>query len=95
MLIVIGQGRIQPDRRQEMGAAVGAMVGDARNDDGCVSYSFFRDLVDDDVLVNVEVWRDQEALDAHMGHAHTQEFFSRIGPLLDGEPTSTIHSASV
>jgi len=95
MVIVIGRGRVRPEGRQEMGAAVTVIVDESRNDDGCLSYAFFRDLVDDDVLVSVEVWRDQAALDAHMGHAHTREFLSRIGPLLEGEPTTVTHSTSL
>ena len=39
-------------------------------------YGFYADVTDPDVVLSVEVWRDQEALDAHMRHAHTQEFLA-------------------
>lgn len=67
------------------------MVAATKGDDGCESYGFFADLNDSDRRVNVEVWRDQHALDEHMSHEHTREFLTSMADLVDGEPEMTIH----
>ena len=55
---------------------------------GCQLYGFYADVTNPDVILSVEVWRDQAALDAHMGHDHTQTFLqtvpdARRGPARD------------
>jgi quinol monooxygenase YgiN len=46
------------------------------------------------VILGVEVWRDQAALDAHMDHPHTREFLAAAGPLIDGTPTMRVHTVA-
>lgn len=91
MLIVIGNARVQPARRNELVAAAREVVSASRGDEGCQSYGFYVDLTDENVIVSVEVWRDQAALDAHMAHPHTQEFLARTTGLLDGIPETAFH----
>lgn len=50
------------------------MVRASRAEDGCLDYSFARDLADPDMLVLFERWRDRAALDAHGQSSHMAEF---------------------
>ena len=94
MLIVLGSARAEPGRREELVAAARAVTTATRGDDGCLSYVFAADLVDPDVVVSVEVWRDRDALDAHMTHDHTVDFLATVGDLVSGAPTLSIHTVS-
>ena len=94
MLIVVGSARARPGRRDELVSAARNAAVAVRGDDGCVSYGFFVDIEDEDVVANVEIWRDRAALDAHMTHAHTQEFLQRIADLFDGEPSMAVHEVA-
>ena len=58
-----------------------------RAEDGCVRYELFQDLRDENVLVFVEEWRDQTALQAHGGREHMVEAQTRMKDLLTGKPT--------
>ena len=66
MLIIIGEAQAAPGRRDQMLEAVTAMATATKSDDGCVSYGFYADVTRPEVILGVEVWRDQAALDAHM-----------------------------
>ena len=57
--------------RQALADAVLAVAAAAEHDDGCMVYEFSVDLLDAEMIRNVEVWRDQKALDEHMTHDHT------------------------
>lgn len=54
--------------------AIVAMVRASRAEDGCIDYTFARDLADPNVLVLFERWRDQAALQAHGASEHMAEF---------------------
>ena len=91
MLIVIGNARALPGRREDLVSAARAVVADTRVDDGCEAYGFYADLSDEDTILSLEIWRDQAALDAHMKHPHTHDFLARAGELVDGTPTMSFH----
>lgn len=59
---------------EEAIAAVVAMMQASRAEDGCLDYTFARDLADPNTLVLFERWRDREALAAHGASAHMAEF---------------------
>lgn len=46
----------------------------SRAEDGCLDYTFGRDLSDPQVLVLFERWRDAEALAAHGQSDHMRQF---------------------
>ncbi|MBX7540960.1 putative quinol monooxygenase [Qipengyuania sphaerica] len=53
-----------------MQKAMVEMVRASRAEDGCLDYSFARDIADPDTLVLFERWRDRAALEAHGTSAH-------------------------
>lgn len=93
MLIVIGEAQAAPGRRDQMLEAANTMAAATRLDEGCESYGFYVDATRDDVVLSVEVWRDQAALDAHMDHDHTQRFMANVPDLVAGAPTMRFFTA--
>ncbi|MBJ8342434.1 antibiotic biosynthesis monooxygenase [Antrihabitans sp. YC3-6] len=92
MIIITGSARALPGRRDQLVAASIDIVAATRADDGCLSYGFYANLTDPELIVSVEVWRDQAALDEHMGHAHTTDFLAVAGTVVDGEPDMDIQT---
>jgi quinol monooxygenase YgiN len=86
MLIVIGQASPRSGRRQDLLDAVAEMARATRSDEGCELYGFYADVTDRDVILSVEVWHDQAALDAHMSHDHTLSFVRSVPGLVAGPP---------
>jgi len=85
MLLITGTARPAPGTRDRLVAAVRDVSDATQGETGCVLYQFAFSL-DGDAITSVELWRDQAALDAHMGHEHTQRFISSLDGLLDGVP---------
>ena len=94
MLIVIGSATAAPGRRDELVAAARAVAAATRADDGCLAYSFAADVEDPDRVLSVEVWRDRDALDAHMRHDHTRAFLEVTPDLIAGEPVMSVHEVA-
>jgi quinol monooxygenase YgiN len=91
VLIVIGSARARADDREGLASAAREMAAATRCDDGCQAYGFYADLADENTILSLEIWRDREALDAHMAHPHTQQFLTRAAGLIDGIPTMDFH----
>ena len=93
MLIVIGEAEAAPGCREEMLEAVTTVTTATAMDDGCVSYGFYSDVTRPTVILGVEVWRDQAALDAHLSHDHTATFIATVSSLVAGEPVMHFYDA--
>jgi len=93
VLIIIGEAQAAPGRRDQMLEAVTAMATATKSDDGCVSYGFYADVTRPEVILGVEVWRDQAALDAHMTHDHTTHFLATAPGLVAGAPVMRFFTA--
>lgn len=74
MLIIEGWVRFAPGELAKIAAVAEAMVAETLKEDGCLHYSFARDMTDPDVLRIAERWADQESLDAHSRSPHMAAF---------------------
>lgn len=74
MIQVNGTVRMADNIGEDTMTALIAMVTKSRAEDGCLDYSYARDLIDPQTMVVFERWRDQEALEAHFASAHMAEF---------------------
>jgi len=94
VLIVIGIAQAALGRRADLIAAAQAVAAPTRSDAGCEAYGFYTNVLDDDAILSVEIWRDQAALDEHMTHEHTRVFIDAVGGLVAGEPVMTFYEVS-
>ncbi|MFA6219397.1 MAG: putative quinol monooxygenase [Erythrobacter sp.] len=74
MIQINGTIKLPGNAGQDVIDAVVKMVRASRAEDGCLDYTFARDLVDPDTLILFERWRDRKALAAHGTSAHMAEF---------------------
>lgn len=85
MLVVIATLPGNPEKREEITTALTKAAAASREDPGCVSYAFHVDMENVDHYVSVELWEDQESLDAHFGTPHVAELMGKAPELLAGE----------
>jgi quinol monooxygenase YgiN len=67
-LAMVVEFRAAPGKVDELRAALLAIVGPSRAEDGCLRYDLHTDREDPDVLAFYEVW---ESVDAHAAHDRT------------------------
>jgi quinol monooxygenase YgiN len=70
-ILIVGTIEVEPQRRGALLEAVRPYVERTRVEEpGCLDYAFMADTVDDDRIVVVERWADEESLAAHFAHAN-------------------------
>jgi quinol monooxygenase YgiN len=79
MLKVIAKSYAKADMLDRILELSKEMVEKTVKEEGCIKYELFQDVKDPNVLVIVEEWEDQAALDRHMASEH----FKRLVPQMN------------
>jgi quinol monooxygenase YgiN len=86
MLIIAGGVAIRPEKRDEaIQAAIQVAIG-TQGEEGCIAYRFYTPVDDPNALFVFEQWTTEEALQAHLKAAHTQEFLQQLPEFVAGPP---------
>lgn len=81
-LAMVVEFRAAPGRADELRAALLAIVGPSRAEDGCLRYDLHVDREDPDVLAFYEVWASVEAHRAHDRTPHIEHVRSVLPDLV-------------
>lgn len=65
----------KPGQSQQLRLALAKLESATRQEPGCVEFTFFQAISDQNSFVLLEHFVDQSALDAHMQMEHTRVFF--------------------
>ncbi|TSE00209.1 antibiotic biosynthesis monooxygenase [Mesorhizobium intechi] len=93
MLLIIGTIRLPAGKLEEARPAMEGMVLASRAEDGCLEYSYARDVLDAGLIRVTEVWRDRAALDAHFRAPHLAEWRASWPALGIGERNLVLYEA--
>ncbi|WP_340316603.1 putative quinol monooxygenase [Rhizorhabdus argentea] len=66
MIILAGHLKTSPDLVEELSAALGSLVADTLQEDGCLDYHFAIDDRAGGRILVYERWRDGDALNTHL-----------------------------
>lgn len=85
MIVMIARNFIQEGKKGEFVEAVRELICESRKEPGCLSYDLCQDPREENTLIFVERWRDEESIEAHRTAPHfvaAKEAFSllRTGP---------------
>ena len=83
LLTVIAYMRAAPGKRDELRAALEALIEPTSQEKGYVNYDLHQSVEDPDRFLFYENWESGEDLDAHLAAPHLVEFAGRIAELLD------------
>ena len=79
MLLIQGWLKLATGEVDKVADQARTMVAATTAEDGCIHYSFARDVADPDLIHIAERWRDAEALGAHGKSAHMAAFNQAMG----------------
>src|SRR5512134_381269 len=86
MLAMWVKARIKPELRQKFLKAIEVdALGSERDEAGCLRFNVLQDAQDDNVYYFYEVYRDQQALDAHRETPHFKAWLA-VRDSLRSEP---------
>jgi autoinducer 2-degrading protein len=78
--------RVRPEARQRFLEAIEAdALGSERDEAGCLRFNVLQDAADPEVYYFYEVYRDQQALEAHRETPHFRAWLA-VRACLDSEP---------
>lgn len=84
----------RPDRTADFLAAAAELAGHSRQEDGCLEYRLFTDPDDPTVVLVVERWADQAALDAHGQSEQMAAFQGAVRGCVAARPVSARYEAA-
>ena len=70
MILVVGTVRVAEGGFEKAKDAMEATIKATRAEDGCIRYSYARDVLDPQLMHVSEAWRDMDALKAHFTAPH-------------------------
>ncbi len=76
MIVVTGTARIPVENMAQALQAMKALLEATRREEGCLSYNFGRDVLEADLIIISEQWRDMAAIQAHFATPHMGVFFA-------------------
>ena len=82
----------KPERRNDLITLCTGMIEPSRSEQGCLRYSFYQDVTDENKFFFYEEWKDQQSIDAHNRSAHFLEFQPKFKTMLAGDPVVTVIS---
>ena len=86
MVKLIARIHTQPGQSDVVAAALRTVAAPSRAEAGNIMYDICRSQADPNVLLVLEEWESQAALDAHMATPHFKAFVDSIGTALAGAP---------
>lgn len=89
MISLIVKLPVQPEKREELVAALKELAAHAALEEGTLGYSVNISKAVPDAVVLLERYRDKAAFDVHAASAPVKAFFARAPELLDGNPEIT------
>lgn len=69
---------VSADRMESVVAAFGELCAATRREEGALRFDACRSAEHENVIVLVEEWADQEAIDLHMKEAHVTAFLAKV-----------------
>lgn len=84
-LKVVATIPVKGEHVEMMRAALVQLAEATRQEAGCLAYDLYESAAAPGVLVTVERWTDQAALDSHMQQPHVAAAFAAAGDALAGD----------
>jgi quinol monooxygenase YgiN len=84
VIVVHVEAQIDPAKEEQARSAALVMQEATRAEPGNVAYRFAQAVDDPATVLVIEVWQDQDGIDAHNASDHMAEFMAVLGGVLAG-----------
>ena len=86
MLHILACITVKPDSAAAARDILTKLVGQSRQEAGCISYVLYQQAATPHVFQTVEAWTDQAAFDSHMGSPHLAAAVAAATPMFANPP---------
>jgi quinol monooxygenase YgiN len=82
----------KPGERNNIILKAKDLIESSRSESGCISYNLYTSTEDDDVLMMLEQWKNQDVLDSHLKTEHFKAFGAAVEDILARELDINVYS---
>ncbi len=86
MIKIVARNFITPGKADEFKALTKPLIAASRKEEGCIAYSLFEDIHNENILTFIEEWVSEDAIQIHNNTPHFTAIVPTLGPLT-AEPT--------
>ncbi len=91
MFLIAGEFIVKAEFRDELMLMSRELIQPSRNEDGCISYSFYEDQTKPNHFLFFERWKDRESIDAHFQKNYFKVFAERFPDMIEGKGEINIY----
>ncbi|OPY23200.1 MAG: Antibiotic biosynthesis monooxygenase [Methanobacterium sp. PtaU1.Bin097] len=92
MIMVTAKMTAKPGERNNIILKAKDLIESSRSESGCISYNLYTSTEDDDVLMMLEQWKNQDVLDSHLKTEHFKAFGAAVEDILARELDINVYS---
>lgn len=81
MITIVAKSIIEDGKKEEFLLLAMELVKESRKEEGCIEYSVYQDIKNENVVSVIEKWRSQEAIDKHNNSKHFTTIVPQLGKL--------------
>lgn len=81
MITIVAKSIIKEGKKEEFLALAMELVGESRKEEGCIKYSLYQDIRNENIVSVIEKWKDQESIDIHNNSEHFTTIVPQLGKL--------------
>ena len=85
-VVVVARGEVKPGEEEAVERAFMDVIAPTHAEAGCLRYAFHRGVENPRMLMMIERWTSQEALQEHLATAHVAKLFEVILPRFVAPP---------
>ena len=94
MIVVTAKITAKPGEKDKIISKAQNLIASTRLESGCISYDLFADTEDNDILLMLEKWENQDVLSSHMQTEHFKSFNEAIENIMAKEVDIVVYSVS-
>lgn len=92
MIIVTAKITAKPGERNNIIPKAKDLIKSTRSESGCISYNLYTSTENENELIIIEQWKNQDILDSHMQTEHFKAFGAAVEDILARELDINIYS---
>lgn len=81
MITIVAKSIIEDGKKEEFLSLAMELVKESRKEEGCIEYSLYQDMKNENVVSVIEKWNSQESIGMHNNSKHFTTIVPQLGKL--------------
>ena len=84
MITIIAKSIVKDGKKEEFKRVAEELIIESRKEKGCISYNLYESQKNKNVVVFIEEWKDEVAIQLHNNSEHFKKIIPELGNLREG-----------